>query len=136
MSSIVTDARKRQYPTFKYVFLKDVTQEFSVKKGDKLEGELTAEYVRFSKKNPQCPPNVKCMPLFVKIPNSELGKTIKKVNAAIPPKTKPPVGGTTDGSTTETQSGLFTTKNIVLGVAFLAIGYFVYTKFIKKGKGK
>jgi hypothetical protein len=27
-----------------------------------------------------------------------------------------------------------TTKNVVLGVAVLAIGYFVYKKYIKKGK--
>jgi hypothetical protein len=129
--SLITDTR--YYPRADYVFLKDVKQEFSIKKGDKLKGEERAGFVRFTKNNPKSSPSAKYKALEVKIPNSELGK---KVNAAIPPKTKPPVGGTTDGSTTETQSGLFTTKNIVLGVAFLAIGYFVYTKFIKKSKGK
>ena len=43
-----------------------------------------------------------------------------------PVVSKPPVK--------EEPKKLFTTKNVVLGVAVLAIGYFVYKKYIKKGK--
>jgi len=43
-----------------------------------------------------------------------------------PVESKPPVK--------EEPKKLLTTKNVVLGVAVLAIGYFVYKKYIKKGK--
>jgi hypothetical protein len=43
-----------------------------------------------------------------------------------PVVSKPPVK--------EEPKKLFTTKNVVLGVAVLAIGYFVYKKYIKRGK--
>jgi hypothetical protein len=66
------------------------------------------------------------------IPKTELGKTIKEANKAIPPVST--TGGATSGNTTTESKSLFTTKNIVMGVAILAIAYFGYTKFIKKGK--
>ena len=43
-----------------------------------------------------------------------------------PVESKPPVK--------EEPKKLLTTKNVVLGVAVLAIGYFVYKKYIKKVK--
>lgn len=131
-------------PFADYVFLKDVKQEFAIKKGDKLKGEESAGYVVFAK-FPKCPPNARCGRLFVKIPFSEIGKTIKKVDSIkAPTSTNTPVkestttsGGTTDMGTSvsnEVKPSLLSTKNIVVGGAILVIGYFVYTKFIKKGK--
>jgi len=130
---------KNSPTSYKYVFLKN-WNEF--KKGEVVYGvEKPAEKAipgaQYKKALRAAGVSISAHRKNFFIPKTEIGKTIKKVDDSTPTGTKPPIGGTiTGGTTTETQSGLFTTKNIVLGVAFLAIGYFVYTKFIKKGKGK
>jgi hypothetical protein len=58
-------------------------------------------------------------------PALKIGGNIKKPQGK-PVESKPPVK--------EEPKKLLTTKNVVLGVAVLAIGYFVYKKYIKKGK--
>jgi hypothetical protein len=58
-------------------------------------------------------------------PPLKKGNDIKKPQGK-PVESKPPVK--------EEPKKLLTTKNVVLGVAVLAIGYFVYKKYIKKGK--
>ena len=102
------------------------------KVGDVLEGTSDANGVVFIKKG-------KSMNTRFVVPRSEIGNTIEQIRSSKPPL--PPTTGTTTtgagitGSNTTTESkSLFTTKNIVIGVAILAIAYFGYTKFIKKGK--
>jgi len=144
--SIAIGEFRSEYKKAKYKFLKDY-KDFA-KKGQILEGTempgrkpLPGSGAKFASQ----PATI----MFVlggdsvfHVLQSEIGKTIEKVADDKAPTNTGGTGTTTSGTTTsgktttQTQSGLFTTKNIVLGVAFIAIGYFVYTKFIKKGKGK
>jgi hypothetical protein len=65
---------------------------------------------------------------------SEIGKTIEKVVDDKAPTNTGGTGTTTGTTTPQTQSGLFTTKNIVIGVIVLAVAYYGYKKYVKKGK--
>jgi hypothetical protein len=67
--------------------------------------------------------------------NNRLFKPLEtSTNTKLPVKTKGNSSTTSGTTTTQTQSGLFTTKNIVIGVIVLAVAYYGYKKYVKKGK--
>jgi len=132
-----------EYKKAKYKFLKDY-KDFA-KKGQILEGTempgrkpLPGSGAKFASQ----PATI----MFVLggdsvfyVLQSEIGKTIEKVaDDKAPVKDPTNTGGTgttTTGTTTpQTQSGLFTTKNIIIGVIVLAVAYYGYNKYVKKGK--